>query len=106
MKMGSLNAIVFSCGTVTIYFTGVDEQRRLAVPTEKQTVPFPSANFPFLHMSLGNGTIGINCMENHSDQTQICFQISGVKSAHSNGQREQSQYAELVRTQPVTANIS
>lgn len=36
MGMGSLNAIVFSCGTVTIYLTGVDVQRRLAVPTESK----------------------------------------------------------------------
>jgi len=46
MRMGSLNAIMFSCGTVTFYLTGVDVRRWLAVPTEEQPVPFPFANFP------------------------------------------------------------
>lgn len=87
MRMGSLNAIVFSCGTVTIYLTGVDVQRRLAVPTESKLSPFllPTS----LHTSLANWNIGINWMENHSDRTQIqfCFQICGVRwvSAHSEG---------------------
>lgn len=79
MRMGSLNAIVFSCGTVTIYLTGVDVQRRLAVPTESKLSPFLVPTF--LHMSLANWNIGIKWMENHSNQTQIqfCFQICRVK---------------------------
>lgn len=50
MRMGSLNAIVFSCGTVIIYLTGVDVRRWLAILTEKQPVPFlvpaPPAHVP------------------------------------------------------------
>lgn len=78
-RKGSLNAIVFSCGTVTIYLTGVAVQRWLAVPTESKLSPFLLPTF--LHMSLTNWNIGINWMENHSDQTQIqfCVQIGSVK---------------------------
>lgn len=109
MGMGSLNAIVFSCGTVTIYHTGVDVQRWLAVLTESKLPPFPLPTF--LHMSLANWNIGINWTENHSDQTQIqfCFQIRRVKWAIPTWRDEwgeRSQDAGLVRTQPVTANIS
>lgn len=37
--MGSLNAIVFSCGTITIYLTGVDVQRLPAVPRQSKPPP-------------------------------------------------------------------
>lgn len=33
MGMGSIKAIMFSCGIATIYLTEVDVQRWLAVPT-------------------------------------------------------------------------
>lgn len=71
MGMGSINAIVFSCGTITIYLTGVDVQRWLAVPTESKLPPFLLPTSP--RMSLANWNAGINWMENHSSQTQIQF---------------------------------
>lgn len=108
MGMGSLNAIVFSCGTVTIYLTGVDVQRRLAVPTGSKLPPFPLPTF--LRMSLANWNTGINWMENHSDQTQIRFVFPDLRGQMSEcpleGTRERSQDAGRVRTRPVTANIS
>lgn len=74
LRMGSLNAIVFSCGTVTVYLTGVDEQRRPRPPQNGKLSPSPCANFPFLHTSLGNWNTGMNWMENGSEQAQTCSQ--------------------------------
>lgn len=67
MRMGSLNAIVFSCGTVTTYLTGVDVQRQACKSPQKSNMPPFSLVPTSLHMSLANWNIGINWMENHSD---------------------------------------
>ncbi|KAG7500424.1 hypothetical protein JOB18_017893 [Solea senegalensis] len=70
MRMGSLNAIVFSCGTVTIYLTGMGVQRWLAVPTEMHPVPFPFCQLlctrPFTNWNAGK-----NRMENHSNTDPV-----------------------------------
>lgn len=79
MRMGSLNAIVFSCGTVTTYLTGVDVQRQACKsPQKSKRPPFPLVPTS-LHMSLANWNIGINWMENHSNPNEdpIFFLILG-----------------------------
>lgn len=71
--MGSINAIVFSCGSVALYRTGVDVQRWLAGSPPKrgraiQTPPSLLLSCQTAPPSLANWTAGTNWMENHSGQ--------------------------------------
>lgn len=88
MRMSSINAIVFPCGTVTTYRTGVDGPRQPAVPAEGAACPLSLRPLP-QHKSFTNWNIGIKWMENHFVYTLIQFrlQICWVKrvGAHRKG---------------------
>lgn len=56
MRMGSINAIVSSCGTATISLTGRDQQQRRSGPRRRQNGT--SSVCPFLILKVGNGGDG------------------------------------------------
>lgn len=81
MGMGLLNAIVFSCSTVTIYLTGVAVQcDGLRSPQKKQTAPSSlSANLSCARPSLIGTLATKNWMENHPDRAQIQFLLPDLR---------------------------
>lgn len=108
-RIGSLNAIVFSCGTVIIYLTGVDVQQRFTLLTESRLDPVlhqPCQHFlhtpPFSNYEHWHKLDGKSLHPN----TDPDFVFGSIRS-NVYLQREGPEPGwKLVRMQLVTAHIS
>lgn len=99
MRMGSINAIVSSCGAAAFSLTGGDMQQRPQTPRRRQTAPLPSVPFRWE----GLATEGMEIYSGRvADPISLPRSAKGQRlGANTKGTRERSQHAGLARTQPV-----